>query len=317
MATKRKYTEEEREAARERERKLIKESVEQLRASEGWTSWLKARSKFRVYSLGNQLLIALQGYTLKKNGWIDAEPIRVAGFRKWLDLGYCVRKRPENLPEDQGWAIRIWAHIDASKKQIEEAKKNGEKPPTGYFKLVNVFGDSQVVELPPPATPVPLHPPVVEIEGDDQAHLWVPLFTFGHSIGSVVSLGDTGSAGGYYNPKDKSIVISESASPNARVHTTVHELAHALVRVDKHEDDPKLSYAEEELVVERVTMSVLATIGFDVSAYAVPYNCSWSEDTSMDVIEDHAKLVNRLCDRLEAVICPVVDAQSEAVLIQS
>ena len=34
-----------------------------------------------------------------------------------------------------------------------------------------------------------------------------------------------------------------------------HELAHALVRADRQDDDPELDYASEELVVESVVFS--------------------------------------------------------------
>jgi hypothetical protein len=47
-------------------------------------------------------------------------------------------------------------------------------------------------------------------------------------------------------------VIAERLSPNARVATQIHELAHALVDVDREAEDPKLGHAEEELIAESV-----------------------------------------------------------------
>jgi hypothetical protein len=70
-----------RTAAR-RQRELVRASIEQLRASDGWQAYLKARSRFRSYSFRNVLLIHLQ----------HPSGERVAGFRAWLELSYCVNK---------------------------------------------------------------------------------------------------------------------------------------------------------------------------------------------------------------------------------
>lgn len=52
---------------------------------------MRARPRFRAYSTRNVLLIVHQHPTAE----------HVAGFRAWLDLGYCVTKGSQ--------AIRIWA----------------------------------------------------------------------------------------------------------------------------------------------------------------------------------------------------------------
>src|SRR4051794_5724858 len=94
MATRAPLTEAERAQRRARERELTAQAVEQLRTSAGWQAWVRVRARtgLRRYSLHNQLLIALQ----------DPAATRVAGFRAWLALGYCVRK-------GQTCRIRVWA----------------------------------------------------------------------------------------------------------------------------------------------------------------------------------------------------------------
>jgi hypothetical protein len=117
-------TEEERAARRERDRDYARQAVERLRSSEGWKAWLTTRATFHGYSLGNQLLIAMQRPTATK----------VAGFRAWLKLGYCV-----SCGET---AIRIWAPCPPSRKQLEQWKRNGADPdqrPRTFFKLAAVF----------------------------------------------------------------------------------------------------------------------------------------------------------------------------------
>ena len=73
-------TEEERAQRRAADREYVKQAVEALRTSDGWQAWLSTRALFRTYSLGNQLLIAMQA----------PEAVRVASFRKWLSMGYVV-----------------------------------------------------------------------------------------------------------------------------------------------------------------------------------------------------------------------------------
>jgi len=77
-----KITELERQERREADRKKSRAAVEALTSSEGWTAWLASRRHFHAYSLANQLLVAMQ----------LPSATRVAGFRAWLKLGYCVRR---------------------------------------------------------------------------------------------------------------------------------------------------------------------------------------------------------------------------------
>ena len=50
-------------------------------------------------------------------------------------------------------------------------------------------------------------------------------------------------------------------------------------KAERGDDDPELSYAEEELVVESIAYTVCGSVGLDVSGYAIPYLASWSEGT--------------------------------------
>ena len=103
-------------------------------------------------------------------------------------------------------------------------------------------------------------------------------------------------------------------SANAQVGVEIHELAHALVRCDRREEDPKLTYAEEEVVVECVAHTVCATVGLDTAGWSVPYMATWGEG---DEIARYAELIDRLATRLEdaalAVGAPVTDEELVAV----
>ncbi len=287
----RRLSEEERAAKRTAEREQMQAAIEALRTSEGWKRWLKVRRHFHTYSFHNQLLIASQ----------CPEATRVAGFRSWLSIGYAVRKGEKG--------IRIWAPCPPSKKQLAEWKRAGANPlekPNTYFRLVAVFDRSQVDALAEfPGGPVELELPSEPIDGDALAPLFQPLTTFGSSIGSPMTVAEIpGPAEGYYEPSTKKIRIqpvSAQFSPNAQVSVGIHELAHALVRHSHQDDDPKLTYAEEEVIAESVAYTVCSTVGLDTAGSSIPYLATWGEGAEGEPIERYAALIDRLARRLEDV----------------
>lgn len=163
-----------RDARRAAERELTARAVEALQQSEGWQRWLQVRRHFHSYSLANQFLIALQ----------RPDATRVAGFKAWLTLGYCVRRGET--------AIRIWAPVPPSKKRLQAWRDAGADPrarPRTFFRLTAVFDRGQVDPLPDfPGEPAALDPPIVPVDGDDLAHLFEPLCALGAEIGSRVDV---------------------------------------------------------------------------------------------------------------------------------
>jgi antirestriction protein ArdC len=286
-------TEEERAERRAAERERMGEAVEALRTSEGWQRWLKVRRHFHDYSFHNQLMIAMQ----------LGHATRVAGFRRWLEIGYAVRKGEH--------AIRIWAPCPPSKKQVKtwrEAGANPDKEPRTFFRLVPVFDASQVAPLPEfPGEPVPLEPPHEPIAGDGLGAKLGPLVEFADSLELEVAIELVpGAASGYHEPATGRIVVEDvgpAFSANAQVSALVHELAHALVRIDRRDGDPKLGYAEEEVVVESVAYSVCGALCLDSAGSAVPYVAGWAERVEGDPTRAYAELIDRLARRIEAVVC--------------
>ena len=113
-----------REQRRTEQRELVRASIEQLRTSDGWQAYLKARRRFSSYSWRNVLLILSQHPTAH----------HVAGFRKWLDLGYAVQRGQH--------AIKIWARCAPSHKRMQAWRNAGADPderPRATYKLVSVF----------------------------------------------------------------------------------------------------------------------------------------------------------------------------------
>jgi hypothetical protein len=112
-------------------------------------------------------------------------------------------------------------------------------------------------------------------------------------------------ADGFYRPTTKAIVVEASHSPNRRVKTLVHELAHALVRADRQEEDPELDHAAEELVAETVAYSVCASSGIEPGEFSISYLAGWSERTPIATIEGTAALIDRLSRRIEDAVAAV------------
>jgi antirestriction protein ArdC len=227
------------------------------------------------------------------------EATRVAGFRAWLRLGYCVRKGER--------AIRIWCPCPPSKKQLAAWRDAGGDPvdrPRTYFRLGPVFDRTQVAELPPPAQSMPLDPPIREIDGDDLAWALTLLGELARELGySVIVERLPDGVGGYCRASDMTLGLAEGKPANHSVHTHVHELAHALLAAEP-DDDLALDYAQEELVAEAVTYTVVGTLGLRVDGYAIPYLTSWSQDTDLGVIEQAATLIDRLAKRIEDSVLP-------------
>jgi antirestriction protein ArdC len=285
----------ERAARRAADRQLLTDAVHALTTSEGWQRWLHARRAFHHYSLHNQLLIALQA----------PDATHVASFRAWLKLGYCVRRGEK--------ALRIWAPVPPTKRQLREWRDDGADPkqrPRVRFRLVPVFDRAQVDPLPDhPGGPAPLEPPHHLIEGDDLAHLLHgdgPLRSLCSELGVTLAIEPIrGGAHGYYEPDRRRIVLADALPPNHQVKTAIHELAHALVRLEPDGADAKLSYAQEELVAETVAFTVTGALGIDAGGYSVAYLASWSQGAELATVQETAALIDRLARRIEdAVLAP-------------
>lgn len=240
--------------------------------SAGFESALATASRGTRY---NQLLIALA----------RPDATFVAGFRAWLELGYCVRKGEK--------AIRILAPIPL--KAADDA--DGEDRPCVTFRSVSVFDAAQVAPL-DGVEPTPLEPPCEPLSGDSHGHLLAPLVAFAATLGYTASFESIpGNARGFCDSKAKRIVVDAGSPANARFRTLVHEIAHAL-GVDYRD----YSRAQAEVIVDTVTFIVCGAVGLDVGGESIPYVAGWGEDGALEAVTEFATLIDSLARRIEDVL---------------
>jgi hypothetical protein len=280
-------TDTERAERRKADRERIEHAARALLTTDGWQRWIRVRASNGLsrYSIGNQMLIAIECHTR------GITPTYVAGFRAFLALNRCVRKGEK--------AIHILAPV-AIKQRDEHGDETGEKKV--FFRTVPVF-DVSMTDALPGKEPVPLVPPSQPITGDSHHHLIAPLIAHAGDVGysvAVRELPDHGPAG-WCDHKRHQIVVADGPA-NRQVRTLVHEIAHA----------HGLGYEQygreqAEVLVDCVTYCVLGSVGLDVGGESIPYVAGWGEDGALDAIREYAETIDTIARRIEDALDPEPD----------
>jgi len=285
MATRsqRRPSTEERDARRSAQIEQLKEATNALLSSDGWQRWLRTRSRFHRYSLRNTLLIALQ----------CPYATHVAGFRKWLELGRCVRKGETG--------IRIFAPVSYRRREADRPAEGEKEEQLVGFRLVAVFDVSQTEQL-PGVEPAPLEPPGEPVSGDSHLDLLAPLERHAASLGFAVSYEPLEGQAGYCSKRESRIAVDIALSANGKVATLVHEIAHA-----HGIDYSSYTRAEAELIVESVAYIVCGSVGLDTSGESVSYLAGWNPDQPAERIQQLASTIDGIARAIERAIDPQRD----------
>ena len=269
----------EREARRQADRERLEQAARALLDSEGWQRWVRVRATNGLarYSLGNQMLIALQ----------KPDATFVAGFRAFLKLNRCVRKGEKS--------IRILAPMTVRRHGADDANEDDDK--RTVFRAVPVFDVGQTDPLPGREL-IALAPPCEPISGDSHTRLLTSLENLAAELGySVRHLPLDGGADGWCDAQRCEIVVNDHLPANAQVRVLVHELAHAL----------GIGYRDfgrqrAEVLVDFVTYVVCGSVGLDVAGESVPYVAGWGEDGALDAIRHYAETIDTIARRIETAI---------------
>lgn len=226
----------------------LTEGVEKLTSSDEWIRYLDVQRRFHRYSFGNVLLIALQ----------CPDATRVAGFRRWLELGRHVQRGQKG--------IAILAPV-VHRLKVED-EETGEKrtivSAPRAFRVVHVFDVSQTDgdELPE----IPCH----RLEGEGAAYS--ELTTYAEGLGFGVEVGELpGETNGLCNRLTHTITVREGLAPAQQTKTLAHEIAHAIL----HGSDFEGPRAQAELEAESVAYIVCAFLELDSAQYSWGYLASW------------------------------------------
>jgi antirestriction protein ArdC len=279
--TLRRLTDDERAQRRTQDRERLERAARALLSSDGWRRWVEIRSRNGLarYSLGNQLLIALQAPDARF----------VAGFHAWKDLGRRVSKGERG--------IRILAPMPLRSAESETSTDDDQETVRTLFKSVAVFDVAQTEPI-PGHEPVALAPPSQPISGDSHARLVAPLERLAGELGYQVEQRPLdGSADGWCDATAKRIVVNAALTANARVRVLVHELAHAL----------GIGYADRgraraEVMVDCITYVVCGQLGLDTSGETIPYVAGWGEDGALDALRADAQTIDDVARRIEAAL---------------
>lgn len=257
------------EERREQARAHFEAACNELRSSDGWQRFAKARALLRGYSLNNTLLILAQ----------RPNATTVASFRHWSELGRQVRRGERSL--------RIWA--PSVRRERDEATGN-ETTSVRAFVLVPVFDISQT-----DGPPLPEPPPVIPLSGDSHAHLLAGLERQASEAGYLLERRAQmpGHAEGFVDHREKQIVLSAALEPNGQVAVLIHELAH--VHGARYEE---FGRAGAEVVAETAAFVALSAVRLDTTGQSVPYVSGWA-DAAPKEIAAYAEAVHRIAAELE------------------
>jgi antirestriction protein ArdC len=282
MATnKRRLTEAERDQRRARDRQRLSDACEQLLCSDGWQRWVRARTRNGLgrYSVSNLCLILLA----------NPNASFVAGFKAWLELGYCVRKGEH--------AIWIFAPMPTRRRDQDPAAETDDEQRRVLFRAVPVFDRCQVDAL-DGREPAPLDPPSQPLTGDSHAHLIEPAAAFARSCGYSVAFETTpAGTGGWCDRPNQRIVVDADAPANAQLRIVIHETAHALGI-----DYQTYTRRQAEVMVDTITYIVCSGLGLAIDGESIPYVTGWGEDGALDAVNHFATTIDRLAREIENAI---------------
>jgi len=221
--------------------------IAELTTSVAWQRYLDVQQRFHRYSFNNTLLIALQ----------RPDATQVAGFRKWLEMGRCVRKG------EKGLAI-LAPIVKRTKVTDDDGEERTIISDPNRFRVVHVFDIAQTDgdDLP--------EPPCHRLQGGDSTGAYAQLVAVANSLGFTVEDAHfAGAKNGDCTFGERRIRVEVRNAPAQRVKTLVHELAHAML----HENATDRGIAELE--AESVAYVVCSALGIDSQDYSFGYVAGW------------------------------------------
>jgi antirestriction protein ArdC len=228
----------------------LEHGIDSILSSEEFASYLQTLARFHSYSFGNVLLIRAQ----------RPDATRVAGYRKWLELGRQVKKG------EQG--IKILVPYKHKGPIAEEAE--------GHSVVVRGFGVGTVFDVSQTeGDPLPDPPAVERIDGasDRGMRLLVDLLDYLELQNVPVARENTKPANGYFDPRRRHVALDVDLDGDQATKTLTHEACHVMAG-----HTLGMNSQDVETVAESTAFVVLSHYGIDSSGYIFPYVAGWAQD---------------------------------------
>lgn len=294
-------THEEREAKVEALNAQLSEAVEALTTSDGWMRMIAASAKFHRYSANNVMMLAAQAHGR------GTTITRVAGFRRWLELGRCVTKG------EKGYVVIAPVRRRLSAAEAAEAAAKGQRAydqdgqPAMVirgFKGEHVFDIAQTSVVDPEKWVD--EPDMPQLTGTAPAGLWDQLVTLiraeGFTLDRHEATTEDGSAHGWTRYSDRVMWIRPDIDEAESVRIALHEIAH--VRCD-HEQR-RVSRSQCETEADSVAWIIGQVVGVDFTDASAIYISGWagSGDEQKATLSAAAEAVHRAANYLIGVLAP-------------
>lgn len=262
----------------------LDKGISELYESDKYKCYLNTMSKFHNYSVNNCILIAYQ----------KPDATMVAGYTAWRDKFHRYVKKGEKgltIIAPSSYKKQIEQQVmDAYGKPLYDA--SGQPIVEKKDKIVNTFTTVKVFDV-SQTDGEPLPELVSELKNsvDDYDDYLVAI----QSISPVqMRFEDNIRPNGYYNPKNKEIVIRRGMSEEQTLKTFIHEVAHA--KLGHGTDKDQFDRRTHEVQAESVAYCTCKSLGLDTEEYSFGYIAGWSSGKDKKELRASLQLIRDVAD---------------------
>ncbi len=245
----------------------MEEGVKGIFDSDEYVNYLRTMSKFRHYSVNNQILI-----------WSQCpHATAVAGFNDWKKkFGRSVKKGERSIKILAPMPIKI-------KAEAEQTDENGVTHHTDesieriitLYKTVSVFDVSQTEGKPLPELNVE------ELTGKVTDYDTL-LRAITQSAPCPVYFEEiTNGSKGYYSVIADKVVVNTGMSQEQTIKTCLHEIAHAMLHNSNKQKEEPVDRPTKEVEAESIAFLVSDALGVNTESYSFKYVAVWSTEKSV------------------------------------
>jgi len=228
-----------------------------------YTNFLKFSKYFHNYSFNNIVLIYSQ----------MEDATQVAGFKTWEKMGRKLKKGAKGIQIIYPVKKKYTTTIKGQKNLLDNEDETQTEKTIEYltYRPTYVFDISQTIGEPLPLENTRLN-----------SNNMKDFFEFLQSYSPYpITEQNLSNVQGYWNSKNKQIVLKKNLSIDDKVSVLLHELTHALYDDFDYKEERNLS----ETFVESVAFIVADYFGLDTSMCSFNYITSWAKGDIKIVLE--------------------------------